>query len=256
MSQGKSSFGKSSRIFALVAVSVGGLAALKSLDVTNGAIERLLLGEPAYAAEAAGHGEADDHAQAADPRGPLDLQVEDEMHAEVTETAAVASHTENACPATTTFADRSGMSRSELEVLQSLSQRRRDLDAREGSIVERESLLAAAEAQIEDRLAELRGLEARIGDLLGQLDEAEETQIMELVGLYGRMGEDEAAAIFLELDEDVLLDVASRMNEQALAPILAEMPASEAARLTMQLARRHRAPQTLDALEARVEGTN
>ena len=244
---------KSSRVFALVAVSVGGLAALKTLDVTNGAIDQVLFGGAAFAA-------ADEHAseeqagrQSADPRGPLDLSIETAAGGE---TAAEGEHAALAetCPAPSSFAARSGMSRSELEVLQSLSQRRRALDAREGSIVEREGLLAAAESQIEERLGELRRLEGRFEELLGQLDEAEEVQIMELVALYSRMDSGEAAAIFLELDQDVLLDVASRMSDQALAPVLEEMPAAAAAALTVRLARRHRAPQTLDALEARVEG--
>ena len=65
------------------------------------------------------------------------------------------------------------------------------------------------------------------------------------------MKSDDAARIFAELDQEVLLQVASRMTDQALAPVLADMSETDAAELTVALARRHQAPETLEALEAR-----
>jgi len=169
--------------------------------------------------------------------------------AEESEAPVEAAATCEASPVS--LADRSGLSLSELRVLRSLSQRRRDLDAREADLLDREGLLQAAEGRVEERVGELRAIETRISNLLGQLDEAEEAQINGLVALYSQMKSDDAARIFVALDEDILLVVAARMTEQKLAPILADMPVADAAALTVQLARLHRAPETMDALAAR-----
>jgi flagellar motility protein MotE (MotC chaperone) len=239
---------RSSRVFAIVAVALGGLGAMKALDVAGGAFDLLTLGGPARAAEGEG-------AAHADPRGPLDvLNADAREAARAAETAAAPAGDAAACPVEDTFAERSGLSLSELQVLRSLSQRRRDLDARDASVVEREGLLAAAESRVESRIAELHALESRINGLLGTLDDAEAAQINSLVALYSRMKSDDAARIFAALDEEVLLEVAARMTDQALAPILADMSERNAAALTLALARRHRAPDTLEALESRRGG--
>ncbi len=237
------------RIFAIVAVAAGGLGAMKLLDVADQAIDIVTLSGPAFA-QVEGEGEA-----AADPRGPLDILNADRREAERAAAAAAAEEdeAEDACVVGDGFAERSGLSLSELQVLRSLSQRRRDLDARDAVVIEREGLLAAAEQRVEGRIDELRTLETRINRMLGQLDEAEETQINSLVALYSRMKSDDAARIFAQLDQEVLLQVTSRMTDQALAPVLADMAEGDAAALTVALARRHQAPETLEALEARAE---
>ena len=232
----------STRVFAIVGVAVAGLAGLKALDLAGGVFDVVTLSEPAFAA---GEEEEGGEADAFDPRGPLDILNADARDEEAAEQVQAAAE----CPAPIGIAERSGLSLSELQVLRSLSQRRRDLDAREGAVVEKEGLLAAAETRVEGRIDELRVLEEHVSELLGQLDAAEEAQINALVGLYSRMRSDDAARIFGELEDDVLIDVASRMNEQALAPILADMPGGRAAELTVALARRHVAPSALEVLE-------
>jgi flagellar motility protein MotE (MotC chaperone) len=240
------SLARSSRIFATVAIALAGLGALKALDVAGGALDLFTLSEPAHAAEGSG-------APPADPRGPLDVLNADAREAVRAGAAAEAPGAAAAatCPAGDSFAERSGLTLSELQVLRSLSQRRRDLDSRESSVVEREGLLDAAEVRVEGRIGELRALEGRINGLLGTLDEAEAAQMASLVALYSRMKSDDAARIFAALDAEVRLEVASRMTDQALAPILSDMSERDAAALTLALAHRHRAPDSLEALEAR-----
>lgn len=242
------------RIFAIVAIAAGGLGVIKVLDVADRMIDIVTFSGPAFAQAEGEH--ATDSA-AADPRGPLDILNADRREAERAAAAAAAeaaNEPEVACAVEDGFTERSGLSLSELQVLRSLSQRRRDLDARDAVVVEREGLLSAAEQRVEGRIEELRTLETRINRMLGQLDEAEESQINSLVALYSRMKSDDAARIFTALDNEVLLQVTSRMTDQALAPILADMTETDAAALTVALARRHQAPETLEALEARDDG--
>ena len=231
------------RIIAIVGIADAGLAGLKLLDATDEVLDLVTLTDAAYAA-------GGEEAPPADPRGPLDILEDAEGESANGDTLAAAME----CPAPAGIAERSGLSLSELQVLRSLSQRRRDLDTRESAVVEKEGLLAAAESRVEGRIEELRGLELRVSDLLGALDAAEEAQINSLVSLYSRMKSDDAARIFGDLDDDVLLEVASRMNEQALAPILADMPGADAASLTVSLARRHAAPETADVLGSLASG--
>jgi flagellar motility protein MotE (MotC chaperone) len=246
-------FGASTRIFAVVGVAAAGLGAIKALDVADRALDIVTLSEPAYA-QAEPTSTAEAAAAPDDPRGPLDILNADRREAERQAAEAALVQQAAACEPSDAFADRSGLSLTELQVLRSLSQRRRDLDGREASVVEREGLLAAAEDRVEARIEELRALESKINGMLGQLDEAEEAQINSLVALYSRMKAQDAARIFAALDEEVLIQVASRMTEQSLAPILAEMTDADAASLTVALARRHIAPDTLEALEGGAAG--
>ena len=54
----------------------------------------------------------------------------------------------------------------------------------------------------------------------------------------------DAARIFTELDMEILLDVAERMREVKMAPILAAMAAVRAKQVTVRLALRRKLPET------------
>ncbi|GAB4517292.1 MAG: hypothetical protein Tsb0010_01360 [Parvularculaceae bacterium] len=131
----------------------------------------------------------------------------------------------------------------ERAVLETLSDRRASLDARERELDTREKLLVAAEARVDERIGELKAIEARISTLLRQRDEAEEAQIRSLVKVYERMKPADAARIFESLDKQILLDVASLMKEQALGGVLAQMQPQAAQELTERLATRLALPE-------------
>ncbi|WP_119419427.1 MotE family protein [Desertibaculum subflavum] len=131
-----------------------------------------------------------------------------------------------------------GFSAAEVEVLQSLSRRREELEQREQGIVAREALLAAAEKRIEGRINELKALEAKLTVLADKREEEEEKRLRGLVKVYESMKPADAARIFQELDMPVLLDVAERMKEAKLGPILAQMNPQKARAMTVELAGR------------------
>jgi len=143
------------------------------------------------------------------------------------------------------YGDRgAGLSLAEVQVLESLSARREALDGRENDIIMRERLIEAAERRVEERINELRTLEARIEELLLLRDEEEEAQMESLVSVYENMRAKDAAAIFERLEDGILVDVASRMREQRIALILAEMAPERAQELTVRLATRMNFPDT------------
>lgn len=134
------------------------------------------------------------------------------------------------------------MTDEELALLQSLSQRREELEQRAREIDEREVLLKAAEQRIEQRIGELERLQQSIESLLVEHDEQTEAQMQSLVKIYESMKPKDAARIFEELDMEVLLDVVERMKERKTAPILAEMNPQRAKSVTLELAQRRELP--------------
>lgn len=134
------------------------------------------------------------------------------------------------------------MTDEELVLLQSLSQRREELEQRAREIDERGVLLKAAEQRIDQKIGELERLQASIESLLVQHDTQSEAQIQSLVKIYESMKPKDAARIFEELDMEVLLEVVERMKERKTAPILAQMNPQRAKTVTLELAQRRDLP--------------
>ncbi len=147
------------------------------------------------------------------------------------------SETKKADPA----ADDSETTSADVDVLTSLARRRAELDARQRQLEMRENLLAAAEKRVDDKIAELKGLQSQIQSLLGMRDDATQKQLTALVKTYSSMKPRDAGRIFDDLDEDVLLNVASEMKPDVLGAILAQMKSEAAQKLTVRLAQRLKA---------------
>ena len=127
----------------------------------------------------------------------------------------------------------------ERRILEKLSEKRAALDAREKEIEVREALLAVAERQIEAQISKLEVERAAFQAILDENAQAESEDIESLVSAYERMKPRDAAAIFNDLDEDILIPVAAGMRTQALAGALAEMQPEKARYLTKRLAERN-----------------
>ena len=157
-----------------------------------------------------------------------------------TKPAAPPSAADTAAPVVPAVAP--AMTASELEVLQKLTERRKQIDAREQEVVRREELLKAASDQIDRKVSELKTLQNTIQNLLQQYNDQEDTKIKSLVKIYENMKPKEAAKIFEQLDMPILLDVVERMKEQKVSPILAEMDPSKAKTVTTEMAQRRQMP--------------
>lgn len=137
------------------------------------------------------------------------------------------------------LAEMAGVSPAELRVLQSLSARRGELDARDQDFATLLPLMAAAEQKLDARIAALEEVKTEVAGLLGQLDDAEKAEVDRLVAVYSAMRPKDAAAVFVTLNDSVRLPVAAAMRPRALAAILAQMPPAAARELTEKLARRY-----------------
>jgi flagellar motility protein MotE (MotC chaperone) len=130
----------------------------------------------------------------------------------------------------------------EVDVLQQLSKRRAELDAKARQLDEREALVAAAEQKMDQKMAELKAMQSMLQDLLKKRSDAEEAQFQSLVKIYENMKPKAAAGVFEELDMDILLEVIARMKERKVAPILALMTPTKAKEVTFELAQKQALP--------------
>lgn len=138
---------------------------------------------------------------------------------------------------------------SELNLLQSLRERREQIDQRETALIEREKVLSGLEAQVETKINELNTIKDQIEQLRADIDQrskkfkkSEDEQILSLVRVYEKMKPKEAAAIFNNLELTILLDVVKNMKEAKLAPIMATMDTAKAKTLSAELAQREVLP--------------
>jgi flagellar motility protein MotE (MotC chaperone) len=139
-------------------------------------------------------------------------------------------------------------SASEVNVVNSLGKRRRELDARDSQLAIQANMIAAAEARVDSKIAQLKQLQAQITALLVQHDDAQKAQIASLVKTYSTMKAKDAARIFNSLPDEVLVPVAHDMKSDILAGVMASMNSESAKELTVKLANKLALPQTADAL--------
>ena len=209
---------KSLRLLPLVAVGVVGLMAVKALAGFE-ALPNLLA--PAAHAEAA--------KPAAKPAAARPAATP----------APAAPRPAQAClPTAAILAKEAGVSPSELRVLQSLGERRGQLDEREQAIDTQGKLLSAAELKLDAKIKALQALKAELQGLVGQAGNQQKSENDRLVSVYEKMKPKDAAPIMATLDDRVRLPVAAQMKPQILAAILAQMEPKDAKVLTEKLADR------------------
>ncbi len=126
----------------------------------------------------------------------------------------------------------------ERAILESLQQRRQELDTRAREIEVRDSLVKAAEKRVEQRLQELKETEARITGVATKKDEAEAAKFKSLVSMYENMKAKDAAKVFDRLNMRVLIEVVNTMNPRRMSDILGQMTPEVAERLTIEIANR------------------
>jgi flagellar motility protein MotE (MotC chaperone) len=180
----------------------------------------------------------------------LVLKTTDLVHGAYAEAGGqTAALTNDPVPANKDFAgeDDQGASASEVDVTNSLSKRRRELDARGSQLTIQANMIAAAEARVDAKINQLKQLQAQINALLVQRDDVQKAQIASLVKAYSIMKPKDAARIFNNLPDDVLLPVAHDMKPDIMAQILANMNSDGAKELTVKLANKLTLPQTADA---------
>ncbi len=134
------------------------------------------------------------------------------------------------------------LTQNEIDLLQKLAERRETLDAREREMDRRIGLLQAAEQRIERKVVDLKQLQGAIELLLKKHSAEQDNKLASLVKIYEAMKPKDAARIFQALDMSTLLQVAERMKERKLAPIMASLTPEKAKEITVELAQLRKLP--------------
>jgi len=130
------------------------------------------------------------------------------------------------------------MTAGERAVLESLQQRRQELESRSRENEVRDSLLKAAEKRIEQRMLELKEMETRLTGVEKKKEEEDASKFKSLVSMYENMKAKDAAKVFDRLDMRILVQVVNAMNPRRMSDILGQMSPEVAERLTVEIANR------------------
>lgn len=144
----------------------------------------------------------------------------------------------------------SGLTQSELEVLNSLRERRSELETRAARLDLRENMVRAAEHALESKIQDWKQLKVEVEVLLEKYDSEREDDLKTLATYYEKMKAKDAARVFNTLDMPYLIDIVERMKEAKVADIIGRMDTARAKSLTVELAKKGRLPKPDDQLAA------
>jgi flagellar motility protein MotE (MotC chaperone) len=217
------------RILPLIGVAMGGVLAINALAGAR-QLPDLVSGAKAFAEGR----KPDKAAKDAKPAGAAT----DAAATGLPGLASAAKPQPVCAPTAAELAKEAGLSPAELQVLQSLGERRGQLDQRENDLNTQLALMAAAEAKLDAKVGALNALKADIQGLLNQADQKQAGEVDRLVKVFEAMKPKDAGPRMMLLDDSVLLPIAAKMKDRSLSAILAQMPPAEAKKLTEALAAR------------------
>lgn len=101
-----------------------------------------------------------------------------------------------------------------------LAQRKKQLDEREAQLARSEAELEVQKKAIEAKLQELEETRRKISSVLEDKVKVDEQKVETLVQMYTNMKAPQAAKIFETLDEDLAIEILSRMKKKNAADIM------------------------------------
>ena len=124
----------------------------------------------------------------------------------------------------------------EVQILQSLYNRRRSLEVKEAEFATKDKILEATERTVGNKIRELNQLQVKVNNMLKHYEDREKVQIKSLVRIYENMQPKDAAKIFNDLETKMLVTLISHMKELKVSPILANMSSPRAREVSIALA--------------------
>jgi len=141
----------------------------------------------------------------------------------------------------------------EIKVLETLSERRQEIDEKDKKIGLRMALLQASEQRMDQKIEVLQNLRLVIEGLLKKYDSQEKENFKTLAKIYEKMKPKEAARIFSELDMPILLNVITYIKDVKASQIISYMETKRARDLTLALAKER---QKKDEAQQQLNNTN
>ncbi len=101
-----------------------------------------------------------------------------------------------------------------------LADRKKQLDKREAELVRREDEVAKLKSEIEAKLNEMINYRSSISTLLQDRVASDSAKVETLVQVYSTMKPSQAAKVFETMDEDLVIEILSKMKKKSAADIL------------------------------------
>lgn len=131
------------------------------------------------------------------------------------ETAAEAAPAEAPAPAAST-----ALTQGDIDHLQKLNQRKKELDAREEELNRMEGELQVQKTELDKRLKDLEEMRTRISTMLEDRVKMDGEKLDTLVQMYSNMKAPQAAKVFETMDEDLAVEILGRMKKKNAADIM------------------------------------
>lgn len=108
----------------------------------------------------------------------------------------------------------------DVDHLQKLNERKKELDAREEELNRMESELQVQKVELDKRLKELEEMRTKISSMLEDRVKVDEEKVDTLVQMYSNMKAPQAAKVFETMDEDLAVEILGRMKKKNAADIM------------------------------------
>jgi flagellar motility protein MotE (MotC chaperone) len=119
-----------------------------------------------------------------------------------------------------------------------LQQKEADIQRREEQLKEKEEHLANVQKEVEQKVKELLAIQKEIQASRNEKQESQNTKVRSLAKIYGTMKPKEAAKLFENLDDKLVMGIISTMTPDEAAAILALMEVKKAAKISEALSGR------------------
>jgi flagellar motility protein MotE (MotC chaperone) len=124
----------------------------------------------------------------------------------------------------------------ELNHLSKLQERKKELDAREEELNRMEAEMAKQKEELKEKIADLERMRNSISVILEEKVKADDQKVETLVQFYSNMKPPQAAKVFESIDEDLVVQILSRMKKKSAAEILNLMKPEKAQMFTEKYA--------------------
>ncbi len=108
----------------------------------------------------------------------------------------------------------------EVNHLQKLNERKKQLDAREDELNRMETELQTQKIELEKRFRDLEEMRTKISGILEDRVKVDDQKVDTLVQMYSNMKAPQAAKVFETMDEDLAVEILGRMKKKNAADIM------------------------------------
>ncbi|HJK87441.1 MAG TPA: hypothetical protein QKA14_01110 [Candidatus Megaira endosymbiont of Hartmannula sinica] len=125
--------------------------------------------------------------------------------------------------------------REEAILIKKISKRKQDIEKINQNLVNKENMLKIAEDKLNKKAQQMQDMQDKLNEIADQYNYQKDQRILNLVKIYESMRPRDAASIFNDLDEDILLKVALGMKPSKIASIMSYMDTTKAKNLSLDM---------------------